>query len=85
MPMPHIHASSSPATLRWRDMYLQLALPAGRCFDRDVHLSIMRQMHAHICVHGIAARCDGPGGDLFFAMRYYQPLLRDMFPSLTST
>jgi len=62
---------------RRRDRILWRALPPPSRFDRMNHLRIMQQIHIHLSTAsaGRVWSCEGSGGDLFFAMRLYQPLL----------
>ena len=71
-------ACGTPRQTRRRcDLFMRRALPPPARFDRHTHLNIMRQIHTHLSTTGTAAqfRCVGAGGDLFFAMRLYAPLL----------
>jgi len=71
-------ACGSPQQTRRRcERLLLRALPPPRRFDRLTHLRIMNQIDAHLSTTGTAApfRSVGAGGDLFFAMQLYRPLL----------
>jgi len=64
-------------TQRRRELMLVRALPPPARFDRDKHLRICQAIDQHLSLSpGVQAfRCQGAGGDLFFAMRLYKPLL----------
>jgi hypothetical protein len=71
-------ACGSPEqTRRRRDLFMRRALPPPARFDRQTHLRIMNQIHAHLSTAGTQALFSsvGAGGDLFFAMRMYRPWL----------
>ena len=71
-------ACGSPRQTRRRlDLFLLRAMPPPARFDRHTHLIIMSQVHTHLSTAGTSAplRSVGAGGDLFFAMRLYAPLL----------
>jgi len=56
---------------------LHRALPPPARFDRDNHLRIHQAINKHLSHNmGVQAfRCEGAGGDLFFAMRLYKSQL----------
>jgi hypothetical protein len=64
-------------TERRRELWLLRALPPPARFDRETHLKIMNQIHAHLSAADPHARfqCHGVGGNLFFAMRMHRPWL----------
>ena len=72
----------SAQTQRRRELLLARELPAPARFDRENHLRIMQQVHAHLSRHDErdayagTFRCEGNDGDLFFAMRLYWPQLQ---------
>jgi len=66
----------TPLHARRRDRMMLRALHGSR-FDPLMHLRIMQQVHRHVSSWEcdlLAPRpisCQGPGGDLFFAMKHY--------------
>jgi len=71
-------ACGTPKQTRRRcERFMLRALPPPVRFDRHTHLKIMTECHMHLSTTGTQApfRCVGAGGDLFFAMRLYAPLL----------
>ena len=65
---------SEQQTRRRRELMIVRALPPPVRFDRDKHLRIHQAIDKHLSLNpGVQAfRCEGAGGDLFFAMRLYK-------------
>ena len=56
-------------TRKRRECILSRTLPPNARFDREKHLHIHQAIHTHLSQDpGAALQCEGPGGDLFFAI-----------------